>query len=555
MRISQFVRAALLIALGAECHLVSAQTYTTHDGTFKVPAAGAFLVGGGVHAPTTGFQWKYTFTQPAATWFQPSFNDSAWSSGRGSFHRGGLEPNDATTNIDWPWPSGATRSTLWARSTFLLTDASMKHSLMFWGRWDDNIKIYINGHLANDVSPQNANNSSWTPDYRYIGISDVARNSMVPGTNRIAVEAVDFGGGAHLNLGLVKSFSMAKLPVSGHIKSQPFHQLVSSVTSEMSRLGIPAGQLSIALDRSGEPDIFASVGIGYMTKDLNTSMSRHSVLRLASLDKPPVRSAVRKLISDSAQISLPGGGTAVITNNTRVFPLLRQLLVNEGGLSGAPAGSQIDQIELREFINGTTGIWDAGHGNQGSALADLRWIYTHALVDRGTYRYNNHAHFILRYFVHRVAQAMGYDGYNEYIRDVLLAGSDDKNFYIAWQDLGKRVKYPNGTLAEPWYPVGRNFWQGDSGLGHYFAGATTADAYTKYLIEIPGSETWNGGMSGTQAFSRKGSYTDESGRLRRYAFSLFFAGAFDTKDAVVNMVNNSIRALPCSAWSASGVCQ
>lgn len=537
---------AAIAAATLFCSSAQAQTYQSHDGTFAKPYN--FVVGAGEAAPTSGFTWQYTFSEPAANWHQPSFNDSSWSRGRGSFNRGGTQPGDASTNITWP----SDRTGLWARSTFVLPDSPQKNLLMFWGRWDDNIRIYINGVEAVSLfDPLKPHVSMWTGEYRYLGMSEEARNSLVAGTNRIAVHVGDLGGGAHLNLGIVKNYSMANLPVRGYTKNEHFDGIFEHIRKEMSRYGVPAGALSIGLDTGGDAEIVASAGMGYMNKSMTRAVPRDAVFRLASLDKPPARSAIRKMIADGTPD--PSGQSANISLNTPMFPLLDALLRQSGvpGLTGAPDAS-VNTITIGEVLNQTSGI-SGGLTDQGSAMANVRWIYRQPLgSDRGgDPRYNNTAHVVLRYLVHRLAFANGFGDYNDYIRHELLEESDDKNMYIAWQDLGNRVHDSYGNLLEPWYVTGRFFWPGE-GIRDVLGGASSADAYTKYLLEVSGTEPWNGSMPGSQTFSRKGSFRDSSGVLRRYAYTLMFNSGFprDGRD-IVNYVNSAIRSLPASAWTDS----
>jgi hypothetical protein len=539
----------LLSAAAPFGQLANAQNYINHDGVNSTPAADAFLVRAGTLAPTAGFNWRYTFTQPASNWFQTSFSDSGWALGRGSFARGGLQPGDASTNIAWP----NNQSQLWLRSTFNVSDPALKHSLMFWGRWDDNIRIYINGIEAIHMAPIDPNGSAWASSYRYLGMSQAARDSIVQGVNHIAVHVVDHGGGAHLNLGLVKSYAMANLPITGYYKSNHFLPILNHVKNEMSLYGVSAGSISIALNNGGTPDIFASAGIGYMTKALNTRVPRHAVFRTASLDKPPARSAIRKMVADG--IPSPARPGHTLSLNEPVFSIIRAVLLKHGlpTLTGAPS-YDIDTITIQEILDHTSGITTSlGLPDQGSILGNIRWIYAQPVEShRGTYAYNNNAHVVLRYLVHLLAFENGYGDYNDYIRDELLSASNDKNFYVAWQDLNNRVNNVGG-MREPWYNTEHFFWPGE-GIRNVLGGAATTDAYTRYLIHIPNSELWNGGMSGSQAYSRRGTYVDLSGRVRNYAFTLMFNSGFQPRaeQRVVSLVDSAIRSLPCTAWSASG---
>jgi hypothetical protein len=556
-----------LIFASAASAVNADDAYLTYDGMYTVPDLGAFLVPSGVHAPTAGFDWKYTFTQPDSSWSQNTFVDTAWTSGKGSFARGGSELNDAATNI--AWPDG--KSGLWARSSFVLKDLTQKNMLMFWGRWDDNVKVYINGKLAVDLfakfkdGTDALSQSRWTAEYKYLGLSAEARNALVVGVNKIAVYAYDSGGGAHLNLGIVKNPAMANLPINGYRKNSKFDDIVNKLSAQMSQYGISAGSISIALDKAGVPDVFASAGIGYMKKDLKTPVKADSVFRLASIDKSFARAAIRKMISDRLIVSIPGQASAPLSYDTPVYPLLTSLL--SGDVFPLDSDTAKNSITIREILDQTSGIFSDSHGNQGSALADLKWIYQQPLSsDRGKYRYNNHAHFVLRYLVHAISRHYGFGNYNDYIRNELLKDSDDKNYYIAWQDLSGRVSRNSVDLDEPWYNVGKTFWNNDSGLGHYYAGASSADACSKYMVRVPGAEAWSGGMQGTSTFCWRSDYVDNTGKRKYYSIALFLNGGFDPvvwsgknpkgedefSGQIITSVESAIRSLPCTAWSTSG---
>lgn len=564
-----FFAASLLLGIPFS-QMANSQNYLNHDGVNHTPSPAAFLVRAGTHAPISGFNWRYTFNQPASNWFHNSFSDASWATGRGSFARGGLQPGDASTNINWP----SNQNGLWLRSTFAVSDPSLKHTLMFWGRWDDNIRIYINGVLAVDLFPNSAEDSMWSASYRYLGISNAARNSIVKGVNRIAVHVADTGDRAHLNLGLVKSYAMAMLPMTGYYKNNYFPGIISQVREQMSLYGVSAGSISIALDRNGIPDIFASAGIGYMTKDLSTRVPRHAVFRSASVDKPIARSAIRRFIVDGTPH--PTNPNVNIALTTPIFPLINAFISKHGLPALTNANGLQDPIKnaitINEILENKSGIATIISPNgvdgeqvnvpdQGSILGNVRAIYRQPIQTRnfsGDHPYNNHAHTVLRYLVHLLAFEHGFGDYNDYIRHGLLEASVDKNIYVAWQDLNNRVRDSGNNLREPWYNLEHFFWPGEM-LRNMLAGAFSTDAYLNYVVRIPDGEWWWwGGSQGANAFAHRGTYVDVSGRTRSYAFTLTFNSAFQPRadTDVIAIVNNAIRALPCTAWSPSGtVCQ
>lgn len=69
----------------------------------------------------------------------------------------------------------------WLRREVSLTQTQIDN-LMFWGRWNNSVSIYVNGVLAT-----NTYRSTLANEYHYLGLNDNARAALVPGNNVIAV--------------------------------------------------------------------------------------------------------------------------------------------------------------------------------------------------------------------------------------------------------------------------------------------------------------------------------------------------------------------------------
>lgn len=84
---------------------------------------------------------RYTTTEPAAGWFSPAFDDSAWSSGPGAF---GTTVNEPTARTDW------STERVWVRRTVTLDEDMAGKSLFLEYTDDDQAVFWINGVKVHD---------------------------------------------------------------------------------------------------------------------------------------------------------------------------------------------------------------------------------------------------------------------------------------------------------------------------------------------------------------------------------------------------------------------
>lgn len=77
---------------------------------------------------------RYTTTRPAADWYEPSFNDSAWRTGKGAF---GSMPQEALARTEWNGPE------IWVRREFSVPDSIKSKPLYINYSHDDDVMIYM----------------------------------------------------------------------------------------------------------------------------------------------------------------------------------------------------------------------------------------------------------------------------------------------------------------------------------------------------------------------------------------------------------------------------
>jgi hypothetical protein len=132
--------------------------------------------------------WRYTFTQPAAGWFKPDFNDLSWKTGPGGFGTAGT-PGAVVRTV---WNTDA----IWLRREVILPEGPFTH-LHLQLHHDDDAEVYLNGVLA-------AKLAGYTTTYKEIPISEAAVKALRPGANVLAVYCRQTGGGQYIDVGLVE---------------------------------------------------------------------------------------------------------------------------------------------------------------------------------------------------------------------------------------------------------------------------------------------------------------------------------------------------------------
>ncbi len=135
-----------------------------------------------------GQSWRYTFEKPAADWFQPAYDASAWKTGPGGF--GTEKTPGAVVRTVWNTPD------IWLRREVELSDFHPE-SLLLLMHHDEDAEVYINGVLA-------AKATEFTKDYEDFSLEPAARAAIKQGKNIIAVHCKQTGGGQYIDLGLLE---------------------------------------------------------------------------------------------------------------------------------------------------------------------------------------------------------------------------------------------------------------------------------------------------------------------------------------------------------------
>jgi len=161
---------------------------------FPAPPQVAVVVPTSQAAP---INWRYTTTAnpPAANWYTPSFNDSAWKQGPAGF---GTNPPGVHARTVW----SDTPGDIWIRRTFDVP-AGKFDDLQFQCYHDEDVEIYVNGVLA-------AKASGYTSSYDTIPLLPAGRAALHGGANVIAAHCHQTDGGQFLDIGLVNVTAPAR---------------------------------------------------------------------------------------------------------------------------------------------------------------------------------------------------------------------------------------------------------------------------------------------------------------------------------------------------------
>ncbi len=132
--------------------------------------------------------WRYTTDKPAGDWFQPSFDDSAWKTGRGGF--GTEETPAAVVKTRWNTPD------IWLRRTIDLPAKLEWHRPQFLIHHDEDAEIYLNGKRVLSLP-------GYSTEYESTALTREAREALRPGKNVLAVHCKQTGGGQYIDVGIV----------------------------------------------------------------------------------------------------------------------------------------------------------------------------------------------------------------------------------------------------------------------------------------------------------------------------------------------------------------
>jgi hypothetical protein len=141
--------------------------------------------------------WRYTLTQPAAGWFESSFDDGAWQSGSSGF--GLRDTRFARVGTEWK------TSDIWLRRQVDIPANVTAPFLRVFH--DDDVQVYVNGVLAAELPGANAG-------FAYVPLSDAAKAALRGGKNALAVHAHQVRGGQFIDVGIVDVIDATRTPAS-----------------------------------------------------------------------------------------------------------------------------------------------------------------------------------------------------------------------------------------------------------------------------------------------------------------------------------------------------
>jgi hypothetical protein len=128
--------------------------------------------------------WRYTLSDPGASWFEEGFDDSSWKSGAGGFG----QKTTPAPHVGTEWTSGD----IWIRRSFELSSVPSDVMLRLWH--DEDASVYVNGRLV-------ASFTQWVDAYVNVPFD---RSSLRAGRNVIAVRCKQTSGGQFIDVGLVR---------------------------------------------------------------------------------------------------------------------------------------------------------------------------------------------------------------------------------------------------------------------------------------------------------------------------------------------------------------
>jgi hypothetical protein len=132
--------------------------------------------------------WRYTTTQPPASWAAPDFDDRAWPEGKAGFGT----PQTPGTVIGTLWST----PDLWVRKEIVLPAADAFRVAALRIRHDEDVEVYLNGRR---VFAQSGFLVAVTP----YDVTDEVKAAMTPGRNVLAAHCHQTIGGQYLDIGLV----------------------------------------------------------------------------------------------------------------------------------------------------------------------------------------------------------------------------------------------------------------------------------------------------------------------------------------------------------------
>jgi len=178
-------------------------------------------------------QWRYTLRRPKGDWMKPKFDDSRWTQGHGGF--GTRTTPGARVGTQW------TTRQIWLRKKFTLKSAPGKPALLI--HHDEDAEVYLNGQ-------QVASFKGFTLKYKLAPLADEHRPALHPGENVLAVYCRQTTGGQFIDVHVVDSANVPKLPPprrsTSPFKSELITRWGAQVAPENAWTGYPRPQMKRA---------------------------------------------------------------------------------------------------------------------------------------------------------------------------------------------------------------------------------------------------------------------------------------------------------------------
>lgn len=132
----------------------------------------------------SGHMWRYTTTDPGASWFATAFDDSKWATGQAGFGSQGTPGAVVRT----PWTEVGS---IWIRRRTEVVSVP-RGDLALRIHHDEDAEVYFNGQLVVKLT-------GWSDGYRYVPI----RTPVKSGPLTIAVKCTQTRGGQNIDVGIV----------------------------------------------------------------------------------------------------------------------------------------------------------------------------------------------------------------------------------------------------------------------------------------------------------------------------------------------------------------
>jgi len=134
----------------------------------------------------TPHSWRYTFDNLDGNWYSPSYNDALWSIGNAPFGTLSGAGFVGFSNTEW------TTEKIYLRTHFNIDNVSSIHSVYFFLFHDEDVDIYVNGHLALSL---------YGYDIRY-KLIEFDKTLLENGVNTIAAKCSNNAGSQLIDIGV-----------------------------------------------------------------------------------------------------------------------------------------------------------------------------------------------------------------------------------------------------------------------------------------------------------------------------------------------------------------